>query len=346
VPPTFETARAVVQHGPCDLRVETIALPPLGPRDVLVRVRAAGICGSDLHFWKHGVYGAGVVLGHEIAGEIVATGGEVEGIAAGDLGAVHSAAPCGACDRCRAGLGYYCQQGVALGTGRGIGGLSEYLVAPDRCFLPAPPGSDPAALAWSEPLANGLRCVAPGSVHGAKTGLVIGAGPIGLACLAAARRAGVERLLVVEGRERRRAAALALGAERVIHPEEEDVDAAVRRDFAHGAEVVIEAVGRPETIERATRLARPRGSVFLMGVCFDEIPMRPLRWMLRELTLRSSLGCDREDQRAALGMITRGELDPRPLVTRRVPLDDAPAAIEALVAGADEIKVVVEPGGA
>jgi L-idonate 5-dehydrogenase len=337
--------RAVVQHGPRDLRLEERPVPRPGAGEVLVRVRANGICGSDLHFFEHAVYGAGVILGHEIAGEVAEMGPGVEGPAPGTLGAVHSGIRCGTCPRCRAGLSYYCEGRRSLGTGGSFGGLAEYLLAPAENFLAAPAGSDPAAIAVSEPLANGLRCLAHAGARAARSALVVGGGPIGLSCLVAARRLGIPRVWLVEGRARRRAAALALGAERVLAPEELAPEP-LREAFPGGPELVVEAVGLPATILSCFRLARPGGTVLLMGVCLGTVEVLPVAWMLKELTIHSSLGCDLEDQRTALGWVVEGAVDAGALVTRRVALRDAPQAIAALAGGADEIKVVVEHGRA
>lgn len=337
-----ETMRAVVQHGPEDVRLTELPLPSPAPGQILVRVRANGICGSDLHFWRYAVFGPGVVLGHEIAGEVAALGEGVEGLSVGELGAIYAGGPCGSCDRCKAGLSHYCEQGVALGTGRGIGGLAEYLVAPATSLLRMPPGTDPATIAFSEPLANGLRCIDQPEVGGARSALVIGAGAIGLSCLIALKRAGVEHVWVVEGRPRRRQAALALGADRSLHPTDDDVEAQVRGEFPHGMELVVEAAGLPETILTSMKLVRPGGSVFVMGVCFGDVAVQPVQWLLKEMTIRSSLGCSREDQLIATEMIAKGEVDPKPLITRRVSLAEAPEILSLLAKGADEIKAVVE----
>jgi threonine dehydrogenase-like Zn-dependent dehydrogenase len=152
----------------------------------------------------------------------------------------------------------------------------------------------------------------------------------------------VERVWVVEGRARRREAARALGAERVLDPVGDDVPAAVEGSFPHGPDLVVEAVGLPETIESSFRLARPGGSVYLMGVCLGSIEVLPVSWMLKELTIRSSLGCSRDEQLRALAWVTGGTPDARPLVTRRIGLDEVPGAMTDLARGADEIKVVVE----
>jgi threonine dehydrogenase-like Zn-dependent dehydrogenase len=334
--------RALVQQGPEELRLEERPMPQPGPGEVLVRVRAAGICGSDLHFWKYAVYGPGTILGHEIAGEVVSLGEGVEQPQPGQLGMVYAGIPCGGCPRCREGLSHYCQDGDSMGTGGRFGGLGEYLLAPGENFLAAPEGSDPALLTFSEPLANGLRCLDQPEVREARSALVIGGGPIGLSCLFAARQAGVERVWLVEGRAQRREAARALGTERVLDPVGDDVAAEVKGAFGQGLDLVVEAVGLPETIHSSFRLARPGGSVYLMGVCLGNIEVLPVSWMLKELTIRSSLGCSRDEQLRALEWVVRGSPDAGPLVTRRISLDEVPGAMVDLARGADEIKVVVE----
>jgi 2-desacetyl-2-hydroxyethyl bacteriochlorophyllide A dehydrogenase len=333
--------RAVVQHGPKDLRVEEQAIPEPGPGEVLVRVRATGICGSDLHFWKEATYGTGVVLGHEIAGEIAALGSGVSDLEVGALGAVYSGISCGRCARCTGGLDYYCQDAHGLGSGP-QGGLGEYVVAPAQNFLSVSADSEPGAIAFSEPLANGLRCLDFPEAHHARSAVVIGAGPIGLSCLVAARRCGVKRAVVIEGRPLRREAARALGADVVLHPATDDVRARLREEFPLGADLVIEAVGLPQTIRSSFGMARPHGTVALMGVCLEPVEVKPIGWLVNELTLRSSLGCSRDDQREALRMLARQELDPQPLLTRRIGIEDVPNALVELASGADEIKVIVE----
>ena len=336
------TMRAVVQHGPKDLRVEERPVPSPGPGQVLVRVAAGGICGSDLHAWEEAYYGSGVVLGHEIAGEVAGLGPDVSGLEPGALGAVFAGEACGRCERCQAGLEHYCRHGEGLGSGP-YGGFGEYLLAPAESFLPAPASSDPGAVAFTEPLANGLRCMDFPEVRDARTALVVGAGPIGLSCLIAARRFGVDRVWVIEGRERRREAALALGAEHVLEPGEH-VRGELSAAFPYGCDVVVEAVGHPQTIASAFHQARPGGTVVLMGVYTGTVELRPLSWILKELTMRTGIGCSRADQLAALELLAEGEVDIGALVTRRIPIEQTPEMVAALAGGADEIKVVVEHG--
>jgi L-iditol 2-dehydrogenase len=333
--------RALVQRGRRDLRVEEQPVPQPRAGEILVRVRAVGICGSDLHTWREAIYGEGVVMGHEICGEVAALGEGVSGVPLGVPGAIHSGLACGRCAHCESGLSYYCREAHGLGSGP-LGGFGEYLVAPAGSFLAAPSGADDGAIAFCEPLANGLRALDFPEARQARSAVVIGAGPIGLACLIAARQAGVERIVAIEGRARRREAALALGAERVLDPGAGDVQPALRSAFPLGADLVVEAVGLPDTIRQSFRWARPRGTVVLLGLCLQSVELRPIGWLLKELTIRSSLGCSHEDQRRALAWLASGAVDPAPLVTRRIGLEEAPGAFAALASGADEIKVVVE----
>lgn len=333
--------RAIVQHGPGDLRLEERPTPAPDSGEVLVRVLASGICGSDLHFFKQGLP-PGAVLGHELSGTIAALGDGVEGLQVGAVGAIHAGIACGECHRCRAGLTYYCKGERGLGTGGPQGGLAEYVVVPAENFLAAPGGWDPAALTLTEPLANGLRCAAFPEAGKAAFTVVIGGGPLGLSCLVGVRQAGAGRVWVVEGRARRRDAALALGAERVLHPEQDDVKAELRAACPQGADLVVEAVGLETTIQSSFLIVRPRGHVVVMGVTPGAIRVNPGVWLVKELTIRSSIGCDLKDHRAALDLVTSGRVDAAALVTRRIGLEEVPGMLAELAAGADEVKVVAE----
>jgi threonine dehydrogenase-like Zn-dependent dehydrogenase len=215
-------------------------------------------------------------------------------------------------------------------------------VVPAQNFLPAPAGWDPATLTLTEPLANGLRCAAFPEAGEAAFAVVIGGGPLGLSCLVGVRHAGTARVWVVEGRPRRRDAALALGAERVLHPEKDDVKAELRAACPQGADLVIEAVGLEATIQASFLMVRPGGNVIVMGVTPGPIQVHPGVWLVKELTIRSSIGCDLNDHRAALDLLTSGRVDAAPLVTRRIGIEEVPKVLAELAAGADEVKVVAE----
>jgi 2-desacetyl-2-hydroxyethyl bacteriochlorophyllide A dehydrogenase len=233
--------------------------------------------------------------------------------------------------------------GLGLGSSHGIGGLAERVVVPATNVLPVSDTTDLAAASFAEPLANGLRLLDRPEVPGTHGALIIGAGPIGLVSLLAARARGVSGIVVIEGRKRRAEAALALGADRVMSPDD-DIEHEVQRSFPGGPPIVIEAVGHPATVMQAMKLTRPGGSAFLMGVCGEPVRVSPFRWMMQELTIRTSVGTDLDRHAEATRLIDSGEVDAGALITSRITLDEAPDAFEALAGGADEIKVVVEHG--
>ena len=333
--------RALVQRAPRALEVVDIEDPAPGRGEVVVRTSAVGICGSDLKVWDIAAYGTGVVLGHEVAGVVEEVGDGVDESLIGTRAAVHGGISCGECQSCLDDLPYYCMSGLGLGGSNGIGGLAERVVVPATNVLPISDSTDLAAASFAEPLANGLRLLDRPEVPGTHGALIIGAGPIGLVSLLAARARGVTGIVVVEGRRRRAEAALRLGAERVISPHD-DIEHEVRRSFPGGPPIVIEAVGHPATVMQAMKLTRPGGSAFLMGVCGEPVRVNPFRWMTKELTIRTSIGTDLDRHAEATRLIDTGEVDASSLITSRISLDEAPDAFEALAGGADEIKVVVE----
>jgi 2-desacetyl-2-hydroxyethyl bacteriochlorophyllide A dehydrogenase len=335
--------RALVQRAPRALELDEIDDPTPAPGQVVVRTSAVGICGSDLKVWDIAAYGTGVVLGHEVAGVVESVGDGVDPSLIGTRAAIHGGMSCGECEHCLDDLPYYCMTGLGLGSRQGVGGFAERVVVPAENVLPISDATDLAAASFAEPLANGLRLLDRPEVPGTHGALILGAGPIGLVSLLAARAKGVTGIVVVEGRHRRADAALSLGAERVIDPGD-DVEREVRRSMPGGPPIVIEAVGHPATVMQAMKLTRPGGSAFLMGVCGEPVRVNPFRWMTKELTIRTSIGTDLERHAEATQLIDRGDVDASALITSRITLDEAPDAFEALAGGADEIKVVVEHG--
>jgi (R,R)-butanediol dehydrogenase/meso-butanediol dehydrogenase/diacetyl reductase len=243
---------------------------------------------------------------------------------------------------CRAGLEHFCREGKHLGsTGSpGLGGLAPFVSVPAAHVLPAPNGLDPGLITLAEPLANALRALDRPEVEHAATAVVIGCGPLGLMHLAALRHMGIDRVVAIEGRARRREAALELGAELVLDPSD-NITAEVAAHFGPGPDLVVEAVGTKATTHLATDLVRPRGSVFLMGVCGEPFRVNTLRWLNKEITIRTSIGTSRDEQERGLALIATGAIDLSCLITRRISLAETPVMFEALDAGTDEIKVVV-----
>jgi L-iditol 2-dehydrogenase len=345
---------ALVFHGPGDLRLQPRDVPTPGSGEVLVRVEACGICGTDLRIaaGHHRAYppGACRVPGHEIVGTVVAVGDEAprrEGervIVAPNVG-------CGRCRQCREGRVNLCVRPQALGITRD-GAFAEYVaVGADAVaqgnLLAVPDGIDPAELSLVEPLACVLRGQRPLAIAPGDVVLVVGAGPIGLMHLAAAQVREPACVIVSEPSEERRARALTRGADAVVDPLADDMRAVVaeRSEDGRGADVVITAAPAAAAQRQAVELAAPGGRInFFGGLPRDasrvELDTNLIHY--KELLVTGTTANTNEDCREALDLVVSGRMDTAGLVTERYPLDDVHAAFEAAGSGR-ALKVVVVP---
>ncbi|RWF21033.1 L-idonate 5-dehydrogenase, partial [Mesorhizobium sp.] len=265
--------RAVVLRRPLDLDVEERTTPGPGPGEVLVRIARGGICGSDLHYFRHGGFGTvrmkePMILGHEIAGRVEALGAGVSGPAVGTAVAVNPANRCGVCAFCRAGQPIHCLDMRFLGSAMRMphvqGGFAEHLVCRAKNAVPLATGSDPTAGAFAEPLAVTLHAVAQAPVYGSRV-LIMGAGPIGTLLVLAARFAGAREVVVTDVQDRPLQYAAKIGADRTInvatHAEAMDGYAANKGYF----DVVFEAAGQGGTVASALPVIKPRGTLVAVG---------------------------------------------------------------------------------
>ena len=326
--------KAVVLRAPGDVAVEEVADPTiLEPDDAIVAVRATAICGADL-FPFHGLtpgFEAGTVLGHEFAGEVVEVGPAVERVRPGQRVVNASMISDGTCPSCRAGRVTQCE-GRSLFGYSGVyprldGGQAELVRVPqaDRALRALPDEvSDEAAVFLADILPTGFAAVARGGVSAGDTVVVVGCGPVGLmAVLCAAGVAG--RVIAVDGVAARRGLAERLGAEAAAPDEAPAAVAAATGGL--GADVVIEAAGSAGGLDASLRLARGRGVVSVVGAHFEpDYPLDNALMFERELTLRFSIGDPTADGELLLGRLASGELDPRAIVTHRLPLADAAEA--------------------
>lgn len=332
--------RAVVVQGlHRPLAVETLPDPTPGEGEVVVRVGRCGICGSDLHMTEDPAYGvsAGDVLGHEFAGDIVAVGRGVEGLAPGDRVAVSPLRSCGHCPACRAGEVAWCEHFGLQG-----GGYAEYAVTrPNQCVrLPASASLADGAII--EPLAVALHGV---NLSGLRTGdkvLVLGGGPIGLAAAFWARRRGAGAVVVQDIALFQRERALAMGASGFV-AEPEDPIGAAERALGGKADLVIECVGRPGLIAQAVQQVRARGTILLLGLCTQPDTFNSFAMLSKEVRLVTSAFFLRQEYEAALDALCQGAIEPRHLVTATIPLDATPDRFEALRRRTNDCKVLIDP---
>jgi 2-desacetyl-2-hydroxyethyl bacteriochlorophyllide A dehydrogenase len=340
--------RALVYRGPGELRVEPWEPPAPGPGDALVRVEACGICGTDLKIWSgsHGDYPDGTVRvpGHEIVGTVVAAGPDT-GLEAGQRVFVAPNIGCGRCEQCRAGRSNLCPDGECFGLTRD-GGFATHVVAgadviAQGNLLPLPDDADPAATSLVEPLACVLRGQRPCRIGPGDVVLIMGAGPIGILHLLAARTRGPRRIVVSEPSADRRDQAAALGADLVVDP----AATPLRDVFGDGGpDVVLVAAPAPAAQVEALEVAAPGGRInFFAGLprgTTVELDTNLVHY--KELVVTGTTSCTADDCREALELTLGGAVSTAPLVTARHPLEDAAAAFAAARSGT-ALKVVIEP---
>ncbi|HUO48033.1 MAG TPA: alcohol dehydrogenase catalytic domain-containing protein [Acidimicrobiales bacterium] len=335
--------RAAVLTGPGG-RLETAVVddPAPGPGQVVARVTACGICGSDLHIAA--AYGMpGSILGHEIAGVVETVGAEVDG--RWKPGTAVTARPftsCGACDWCVGGRPDHCTAFSLLGF-TSPGGFAERVVlsAAELFVLPASVTGPEQALI--EPLAVALHGLRRAGVQSGEPVAVLGAGPIGLATTAWARALGVGPVVVSEPAPARRILASALGAAATVDPGTGDLAGACGDALGGPPRVVMECSGKPGMIEAAMQLAAVDGRVGVVGACMVPDTIFPFTGLHKELDVRFALYYDRRDFVDTLRALEDHTLVVHGLVTDVVDLDGLPDMFAGLSAGADTGKVVVTP---
>ena len=309
--------------------------PVPGPGQLLLRVAACGVCGSDLK--AHGWMPEGTVMGHEYAGTVVAAGADVA--EAWPVGTPATALPvlgCGACADCGLGDPARCERAAAIGVGGAPGGFAELVVvdAAEAVALPADLDLELGALV--EPLAVGLHAVNRARVAPGERVLVVGAGPVGLTVALWAARAGALEVVVSEVSAARRDLALAMGATAVLDPTTEQVGAAY--------DVVVECVGVPGMLATVIEALAPRGRGVVAGVCVDPDPVSPVAGVVKDVELHFVSYYRRAEFFAAARLLAAGRLpEAVRMISRRVRLDELDAVVVDLAAGSGDAKVLVVP---
>ena len=339
--------RVVEVVRPGELAVREVPVPVPGPGEVVVRVEAALTCGTDVKLYQRGhpKIPFPAPLGHEFAGVVAAVGAGVASFREGDAVAGVPTAPCGRCRACVRGRENLCPEAAGRIV---LGAFAEYVRVPAHVvaasLFPRPAGLAPAVAAALEPLACVVHGAGRVTLERAERVVVLGDGPIALLFVELVRLSGPARVLVVGKHARRLAAARALGAE-VLDAGAGPPEAQVREwTGGVGADVVVEAVGRPEVWESAVALAAPGGEVLLFGgcaagtqACFDTY-----RLHYDELEVKGAFHYGRADVRRALALLGARRVRVEPLLTHRRPLARAEEAL-ALAASREAIKVVLEP---
>jgi 2-desacetyl-2-hydroxyethyl bacteriochlorophyllide A dehydrogenase len=272
------------------LNVRLRPLRALLQSEVLVKVEACGVCGTDVHILDGTSRSSPpVVLGHEYAGIVEEVGNEVRGIVAGQRVAVDPNISCGVCYYCRRGLVHLCANLRALGVDID-GGMAEFCIAPMKQVYALPDRMKPGVSVFIEPLSCAIHGIDRANISIGDTVVILGGGTIGLLMLQLAKNAGAARTILVEPLEHKRRIATELGADIVINPKEIDTKSSIIDMTEFGADVVIECAGSPQTAQLSLELARRGGTVEFFGVCpiGEKILIEPNQVYFKELTIVGS----------------------------------------------------------
>ncbi len=345
---------AVVYHGSDDLRVEEVPIPQIGPDEILLKVSAASICGTDLRIWHggHRKYPPGIlrIPGHEVSGEVASVGDNIQDLKAGQRVFVAPNMGCGRCRQCISGNNNRCANYAALGVTLD-GAFAEFMRVPAVAVLqgnvmPLADSLGAEVAALIEPFACVLRGQRALSIQPGDVVLVMGAGPIGIMHMLLARLSGANKVLVSELQEARLLQAKQLGADRVIDLAKEDIRFVVETESeGQGADAIIVAAPSHQGQESALNLAAIGGRINFFGGLPKDRPTINFDSNLvhyKELMVTATTACSTSDCHQAAAIVNSGRIDLSPLISARFALKDALAAFQA-AEDRHSLKVVVKP---
>jgi (R,R)-butanediol dehydrogenase/meso-butanediol dehydrogenase/diacetyl reductase len=316
-----------------------------------VDIAFCGICGTDIHAYQSGRPYNPAICGHEWAGTVSAVGAEVKSFTEGDRVVVAVAPSCGRCTACRRGQADRCEVTFMSALGRDPlapphGGFAPQIAVAASRVVKTDPGLTDEQAAQVEPTTVAFHAVRNSNLRLGDIAVIQGAGPIGLGTMQWVRAAGAGRVVVIEPSAERRDLAISLGAHHATAPGDEANQ--LIRELTHGlgADIVYECVGRPFAVQSAVDLARRGGSMCLIGLAEGDAPISPGAWLVKEISVTSSLAYLHEEFEMSMGMIADGRVVVEPLHTSTVGLDGLEAALADLASGTSrQIKVLVDPTG-
>lgn len=324
--------KAAVFYGKKDLRIEEVKKPEPGYGEVLVRVNACGICGTDVHIFE-GDEGAakspaGTILGHEFAGEVVAVGEGTKRIRAGNRVCVDPNKLCGKCEYCLSGLGHFCSHMTGIGTTVN-GGFAEYCAVPEEQAYRIPDSLTYEEAAMTEPLACCLHGIDMCELQPGDTAAVFGMGMIGLIMVKLARLRGAARIIAVEPVEGKREQALRSGADIAVDPVSQDLEQVLTENHITRIHAVIECAGKIESMKQALRIAGKKSVVMLFGLTKpdEELPVKPFELFKKEIVIKASF-INPYTQKRAISLLESGCIDVKPMIHKTISLEELPKVLE------------------
>ena len=338
--------KAFIVREPLKAEVVDVEVPKILPTEVLVKVKACGICGTDIHIYK-GEHLARypIIPGHEISGEVVAVGEKVNNFEVGDRVAINPNIYCGKCYYCRRGDVHFCEKWIAIGVGR-AGGFAEYVRVPESNIHKVPEELSFEEAALTEPVACCLRGQDLIDIKLGDSVLIYGLGPIGLIHLQLAKLRGASLVIGVEIVEKRIELGESLGADTVLNPTKDNVVEVVKElTHGRGVDVVIEATGNPRVLEEAMNILDYRGRVLVFGVSPPEarVSISPFMIYRKEIKIVGSFTNPLTTDRA-ISLLASGAIKVTPLITHKIELSEILEYFEKIIKKErDIVKVLVIP---
>jgi len=346
-----DTMLAVVKPEPAPgTEIREVPKPQFGPTDVLVKVKMASICGTDLHIYQwdqwaqHRIHPP-LIPGHEFCGNVEAVGSEVTSVQEGDFVSAEMHVACGKCLQCRTGEAHICQHVKIIGVDAN-GAFAEYVVIPESNIWKLDPSIPQEYASILDPLGNAVHTVLAGDIA-AKSVAITGCGPIGLFSIAVARACGATQIFALEVNEHRRRIAKQMGPDFVLDPTKDDVYGIVMDNTGGtGVDVVLEMAGRTEAIRTGFKILRLGGRMSLLG-----IPSRPVELNLAEEVIFKGATVQGINGRRMYqtwyqmtALLKAGKLDLHPVITDRIAMKDFASGMERLKTG-EASKILVYPNG-
>ena len=330
--------------------IREVKIPAFGRTDVLVKVKVASICGTDLHIydwdrWAQGRIHPPLIPGHEFCGEVAAYGDEVTSVKEGDFVSAEMHVACGKCLLCRTGEAHICQDVKIIGVDTD-GAFAEYVVIPESNIWKLDPAIPKEYASILDPLGNAVHTVLAGEIA-AKTVAITGTGPIGLFSIAVARSVGAAEVFAIEINDHRRRLAKQMHADLVLDPSKEDVKSIImERTGGLGVDVVLEMAGHPDAIRTAFEIVRRGGRISLLGLTSKPISLNFSEDIIFKGITVQGINGRRMYQTwyQMTALLKAGKLDLHPVITDRIAMKDFSKAMERLKTG-EASKILVYPNG-
>jgi L-iditol 2-dehydrogenase len=343
-----EKMKAFVLHGIGDMRLEELPVPTPNASEALVRIKSVGVCGSDVHFYRHGRIGSFVVkapmiLGHECSGEVVAIGKGVKNVTAGDRVVIEPGVPCQKCWYCKNGRYALCRDVKFMATPPHDGSLVEYVAWPAEFLYKMPASMSFEEGALIEPFAVGLNAARRSGLQPSASVAILGAGPIGLATLEAVKAMGAGSIIVVDVMPNRLRLAREMGATHVLDAKEGD---AVKKIHdltgGEGAHFVFEAAGSAKTVQQTVDVVRSGGVVVLVGMPQEEeIPIPVIGAIVREINFVTNFRYSNVFEES-IALIEHGRVNVKPMMTHQFPFAQTLEAFHLAETGKERaVKVTI-----